>query len=610
MIETRARGVIPRLPLSYLAPFLVALAFLTALRPAPAWADEGWIINQFDAQIAVQPDGSLRIVETILLDFGGQQKHGIYRDIPVVYRYDDQNDRTYDLSVDSVTDRNGQAQPYNVSTQGANLRIQIGDANRLITGPQSYRISYRVRGALNSFADHDELYWNVNGVWPVRTVRTTATVTLPGAAPLQVACFQGATGSTAACRASASDQNGVFESTRTLTEQEQMTIVVGMRKGLVPAPQPLLVPKERDSSQYFDVTPETSGGAVAVGLVTLGAIGYGWWRFGRDREYATLRYLDASSPERTRPLFSTEPVVVEFKPPDGLRPAQLGLIIDESADPLDVTATIVDLAVRGYLTIADVKKEGLLASIFGGREWELTRTEKPASDLLDYEQGILGGLFSISSPVRLSALRQHFYTYLNAAQKQLYQDAMARKWFAFRPDHARGAWLAGGIALAVVGVFLTMALGGRFGAGLIGVPIVVGGIALSILSHAMPKRTAVGRDVLRRTVGFREYISTAEKDRQRFNEQTNLFSEYLPYAIVFGCVDKWARAFEGIGEEATRGWYYGPAYFSASTFSRDLQGFSSAVSTTIASTPGGSGSSGFSGGSSGGGGGGGGGGSW
>jgi len=389
-----------------------------------------------------------------------------------------------------------------------------------------------------------------------------------------------------------------------------MTIVAGWKKGLVPEPQPILQSREREVSQFFDTTPTTLGGGGVVLLAVFGAIGYGWWRYGRDRQYATLRYVDESSPEQTRPLFHGEPVVVEFSPPDGLRPAQLGLIVDESADPLDVTATIVDLAVRGYLTITEVEKEGLLASIIGGHDWELARTDKAADDLLGYEQEILGGLFSLGSPVRLEALRRHFYTYLHRAQKDLYQDAMARKWFAFRPDYARAAWMIGGIALGVVGVFAVIGLGGRFGAGLVGAPLILGGIVLAILSGSMSKRTATGHDVFRRTMGFREYILTAEKDRQRFNEQTNLFAEYLPYAIVFRCVDKWAGAFENLGEEATRGWYYGPTYFDAMVFSHNLQGFSSAVSSTIVSTPGGSGSSGFSGGSSGGGGGGGGGGSW
>jgi uncharacterized membrane protein len=114
-------------------------------------------------------------------------------------------------------------------------------------------------------------------------------------------------------------------------------------------------------------------------------------------------------------------------------------------------------------------------------------------------------------------------------------------------------------------------------------------------------------------LGFRLYVATAEKDRQRFNEDQGIFARYLPYAIVFGCVDKWAKAFEGLESEAQASvvpWYTGMTAFHVASFSSDLKGLSGSLSSTISSTPS-SGGSGFSGGGfSGGGGGGGGGGSW
>jgi uncharacterized membrane protein len=115
----------------------------------------------------------------------------------------------------------------------------------------------------------------------------------------------------------------------------------------------------------------------------------------------------------------------------------------------------------------------------------------------------------------------------------------------------------------------------------------------------------------RRCLGFRRFMVTAETERQRFAEKANIFDEYLPYAIVFGCVKKWAEAFEGLGlEDQQVDWYAGTRAFVAADFAQTVTDFSSSISNVMASTPGGSGSSGFSGGSSGGGGGGGGGGSW
>jgi uncharacterized membrane protein len=173
-------------------------------------------------------------------------------------------------------------------------------------------------------------------------------------------------------------------------------------------------------------------------------------------------------------------------------------------------------------------------------------------------------------------------------------------------------WIGIGIATAVVGVGLCIAAGWFWGRTLIFVPVVLAGLVLLVFSKMMSRRTAVGSEALRRVLGFRLYVATAETRMQEFNEQQNIFARYLPYAIVFRCVDKWANAFSHIDDPeamGTTGWYTGVGAFHAAAFSSSLQGFAGSVSSTISSSPS-SGGSGFSGGFSGGGGGGGGGGSW
>jgi uncharacterized membrane protein len=129
------------------------------------------------------------------------------------------------------------------------------------------------------------------------------------------------------------------------------------------------------------------------------------------------------------------------------------------------------------------------------------------------------------------------------------------------------------------------------------------GIAVVLIAGAMPRRTAAGREMFRRCLGFRLYMTTAETDRQRFAEEANLFTEYLPYAIVMGCTEKWASAFEGLESvpQTADGWYVGQGAFAPALFASHVNSFSSSISGAISSTPASSGSSGFSGGSSGGG---------
>jgi uncharacterized membrane protein YgcG len=44
-------------------------------------------------------------------------------------------------------------------------------------------------------------------------------------------------------------------------------------------------------------------------------------------------------------------IMVEYEPPENLKPAEIGTLVDEYADDRDIVATIIDLAIRGYLKI-------------------------------------------------------------------------------------------------------------------------------------------------------------------------------------------------------------------------------------------------------------------
>ena len=246
----------------------------------------------------------------------------------------------------------------------------------------------------------------------------------------------------------------------------------------------------------------------------------------------------------------------------------------------------------------------------------LTKTRTDDAELQTYERTVFSGLFDDGDEVKLSDLKNKFYKDLAKAKDQLYKDAAGRKWFPRRPSTARGLWVGAGVAVAIVGVGATLASGAFAGRALIGMPVILGGLLLMAISRTMARRTAAGSEALRRVLGFRLYVATAETRRQEFNEDKKIlndFARYLPYAMVFGCVDKWAKALEGLDDQvdqAVSGWYTGAAGFQAMAFASGMHSFSNSVGSTISSSPGSSGGSGFSGGGSGGGGGGGGGGSW
>jgi len=583
---------------------LLAAASAVALSGAAAHADEGWVITSFHSDIRIAPDATVIVQEDIRVDFGSQQHHGIFRTIPVRYRYDDTHDRYYTLEVRGVTDGSTPLL-HTDSVASDNEVIKIGDPGVLVSGQHRYVITYAVFGVLNSYSDHDELFWNVDGaLWPVPKQSVSATVHLPSPAFQKAACYQGPPGSTQACQSSGAGVLANYASTRALASGEEMSVVTALTKSTLIIPPPMLEPRLRSFPQdAFDVNPLTVGVALLVLVAGIGFVVWNWLTHGRDRAYLTQYYLTNDPKEHAAPLVSGQPVVVEFEPPQNLRPAELGLILDERADPKDLTATIVDLAVRGFLTIAEVP---------GKKDWVLTQARNwDPAEIMPYENTILAGLFAGRQQVTLSDLRGTFTVELRTAERQMYQDAMSHKWFSSSPQQSRAAWGCLGIGLLSAGIAATIFLGLQLGWGLIGVAVVIVGIVMTISFPFMTQRTAAGRDLLQHTLGFRLYMTTAEKYRQQFAAKAEIFTQLLPYAIVFGTVTLWAKAFEGIDTSANNNWYVGPGPFQAGFLAGSLQSMNSSISSAIAFTPSGGSASGFGGGGfSGGGGGGGGGGSW
>jgi uncharacterized protein (TIGR04222 family) len=588
------------------------LAIVPALSGGHVGAQIFEAIRSYDVRIEVRNDDSLRISETIVYDFGSSPHHGIYRDVPTTLRYDDRNDRMYPLRVESVSASAGTPAQYDMSSEAGGItRIKIGDPDRTITGAHTYRIVYTVDAALNGFPDHDELYWNAIGdEWSVPVLNGQVTVTTPG--PIkQVGCLAGPTSSYLTCDRTKVKGDVARFWQSSLSPYEALTVVISLPKGVVDAPVPRL--EERWSlDRAFSRSPTALGSTAALMALIALAIGWVLWTRGRDRRFVGSPVDqvmgNTGGDDQAVPLFERGVTPVEFAPPEELRPGQVGTIVDERANTLDVTATIVDLAVRGFLTIEEIPKEGW----FGKPDWMLHRTDRADSDLLPYERTLLTSLFEAGSDVELSSLKRTFSTHLQKVEEQLYADAVHRGWFLKRPDKVRAAWTAIGVLVLVLGLGITFVLARWTHAGLVGIPVALGGLLLIVGGRWMPSRTAKGTAIARRVGGFRTVIETAETHMSRWAEQENVFTRLLPYAVVFGCTDKWAQAFEGLAQmPPDTTWYLSSRPFIYADFGRTMNDFSVTTAGTIASTPSGSGSSGFGGGGfSGGGGGGGGGGSW
>jgi len=561
------------------------LALLLAAAARPAAAQRELAIIRFDGAITVRRDATIDVRETITAEFTGSW-NGIYRTIPVEYRTLQGFRWTIGLDLQGATDESGAALRVEAARAGHLMKYKIRvpgaqDTTRTIT------LHYVARNALRFFDDHDELYWNVTGdEWDVPIGAASATIELPaGAAGVRATAFTGAYGSTA------QDAQVQVEGTRVTVRREQplgfregVTAVVGWSKGLVTEP----TKAEKAAAFLGENWPLGLPVLVFAGMVAL------WRRTGRDPE--------------------SRPIAVQYEPPP-LTPAEAGALVDESVDQRDITATLVDLAVKGWIRIEE-KHEKKLFGLLTDEDYAFVRLEPPAgaAPLLRHEQRLLDGLFAAGgSEVLLSDLEQKFYAHLPGIRNAVFDRLVELKLYRSRPDRVKSRWLVGAVVLGFVLLMAGMAVGvARLGLAPNAVLVAAAGSALVVafFGRVMPARTVVGARTLEQLRGFEEFLGRVEGDRlQRVVRTPELFEKYLPYAMAFGVERRWAKAFDGILREPPR-WYGGANVmsFNASSFSGRLADLSTRASSTMTSAPRSSGGSGFGGGGSSGGGGGGGGG--
>jgi uncharacterized membrane protein YgcG len=344
-------------------------------------------------------------------------------------------------------------------------------------------------------------------------------------------------------------------------------------------------------------------------------------------------------------------IVVQYEPPDHLTPGELGTLVDNTVDMQDLTATLVDLAVRGFLHI-EKRSEKKLLGLSHETDY-VFHLKKPLADwngLADHEQLYLQGLFqdagdaapatpapssgfhlallhhSEATPpdpaaaagpgptygsVALSSLKNHFYRNIPGIHKAIYAELIGKGYYKKAPEAVRNAWRTRAILVALVGgvggVWLTTNLLVNLDPIAVGVAAGVSGAILFLFGLIMPARTEPGARTRESGLGFKEFLSRVDEDRfRRMITSPDLFERFLPFAMAFKVEARWARAFEGICTEPPT-WYsgYGAGSFSAGSFGHDLGAMSSAAGGTMGSSPSGSGGGGSSGGGSGGGGGGG-----
>jgi uncharacterized membrane protein len=580
-----------RLSRARILGLLALILFLAlALVFAPYAAAREYHVKDFNEQVTVNADGTVEVTEIIEVRFVGAY-HGIYRTIPVEYETPQHLNYSLVLEPLSVTDDDAHPLKYEQTRQGRYLHFKITVPNAE-NATRSVILRYRVLNALRFFEDHDELYWNVTGdEWDVPIESASAHIELPaGTTGIRAVAYTGVFGSRAQDADVQISGNKIeIHSNHPLGFHQGLTAVVGWDKGFVHQPGggarvlfffrsnwPLFIP-------------------ISAFVIML----WLWWTRGRDPEQ--------------------DVITVQYEPPDKLTPAECGTLVDNEAAMRDITATIVDLAVKGYLTIEQKDEEHLLG-LSHSKEY-IFHLKQPApqwTTARPHELEMLSALFDdgATTDVKMSDLQNHFYTHLPAIRNRIFDALMTDGYYLHRPDAVRQAYVGGGFVIGVLLFVLSSALATATGVARLTwiIAAIATGAVICIFGWFMPARTIAGAKTYARVLGFENFLGRVESDRmERLITTPELFEKFLPYAMALHVEKKWVQAFAGMAMQPPQ-WYQGSysGNFQAYLLVNDLNYMSAQAGTVMASSPrSSSGGSGFGGGGgSGGGFGGGGGGAW
>ena len=512
---------------------LLALLFCTLTGIAAA---KSWHIADFHDEITVAGDGSSVVTERISLVFVGEW-HGIHRTIPIAYP--GPNGTNYELyvNVSSITDGQGGKLKYesSISNGSRDLKIYIPDA---VDATRTVEIIYRVRNGTRFFKDYDEFYWNVTGNdWPVPIDHASATVHFPDSAAgsLRAQAFTGVYGSSR--RDATADVEGAqaqFETSNPLPMRGGLTVDVYIPKDILAEPGAI--------TRFFWFL----GGNPVVFLppVTLAGMFLLWWYKGRDPDAG----------------ISVAPM---YEPPAGISPAEAGTLLDDSIHPRDITSTIVDLAVRGFIKIEEVADKGL---VFTHKDY-VFHLLKPQgqwgdSSLAAHERVMLENVFAGGSEIRLSSLKNRFYTAVPVIRQDIMAQLKNKGIYLLDPESANGYSVAAAVMILIpFAIFQYLGWANFFNS----IPLLALCLAISALiwwlfARVMTAKTVKGARTRVAVLGFQEFMNRVDAERLKVMPPTT-FEKFLPYAMALGVEHHWAQAFAGIVKDPPS-WYVAPGGYA------------------------------------------------
>lgn len=509
---------------------LALVLIAPASAPASVLALEKSVVWQrYDVDITVQSNGDLKVVETQVIEFQGGLFTTGFAAIPKK-----NSDSITDISVSEP----GQAYTPGASEYGFAVTDQGSDTYVEWTFPalanetRTFLLSYAVVGSIRQYADHDVLqYQAIPDQQEFPILSSTITVHLPpGGTPLQ---DPDSVGARVKWETSLDSQTVTYTSEGAIQPYEGIGVGV-IFKPVITGPKPswqAASDAEAAQQEQRDRIGTWLGlGLGAIGLLLLFAVPAGlyliWYLRGRDPKVGLVPEYIAAPPSET---------------PPGI----VGTLVDEKADLRDLTATLIDLARRGIVTLEERETPGSFG--YASKSFILKKAGQPQG-LRRYEQLLYDAVFAGQDERDLSKMPESFFAQLPVIENALYESATKEGGlFQSNPNAVRSGYATIGVVLfvltLVVGFCALGSLSAYTSAAICPfIPLAGFGIGLAILSRAMPVKTRQGAEEAAKWQAFQTYLGNIQKYRN-VAEATDQFEKYLPYAIAFGLERRWLNAF-------------------------------------------------------------------
>jgi hypothetical protein len=523
--------------------------------------------STFIAEGNLSKDGTLRVKQTVT--FTGTVPAEVSQKFET--REDLVGDRQYvqQLSDITATVDNAPVQPaINADDRFTTVTVPTNGSNEVV-------MSYTVTGAVVTIDGGTALRWRMLQGLSASVTEFSSTVQIPTQFSY-IKCTAGSPNSTVPCSfAAASTEGSQIPTFRDgpRGEGEVVAIDIGFPPGGVASNE--VIEYRWTIGRAFSAKPLPL--ALALGLLVLGGIAL----YGLHRRAGIDRNPEGQI-SKVGEFVPTGAGQSEFRVVDGIRPGHVGTVADERVDPIDVTATLVDLAVRGHLVITELPRE----SEFARTDWEIKRIDGTSDGLRPFEQQLLDGIAPPAGSVRVSELASRVQESIGGVQNALYDEMVSNGWYERRPDDTRDRWTQLSLAALIISVVLTGVLAAFTTFGLVGLALIVVSLGMVFVAQEMPSRTAKGAALLGGLGALRSDLLSHPTNQMPPGNELKEISEVLPYTIVLGGVDRWLDAIVAtdVDEQPDSydlSWYHGPENWHLSDLPHSIRNFVTIVSGTL-----------------------------